>query len=250
LRDAVSVFEMTRFFHRARAAMTVQTCLSGRGKLLSSLHLPRCATDAAYRIGQRLLAMTGDFLYRNGCLFLAQKLFDARFFMLKLYLWCVHRDLFNEMLGGVHYRYGQNGKPDEAWVYHDGHLDKMMRDRNHDGAWDEWAYYEHGRIVRSEWDNNFDGKPDETCTYSNGTLVAMEKDRDFNGTPDEYCTYTNGILDQVDVRPNGALFPTQRQLYRNGIVVEVLKDPDGSGGFRESVRYDPFFNPVSTNKLE
>jgi hypothetical protein len=160
------------------------------------------------------------------------------------YQWGIRRGI------STHYHHAQNGKPDEKWVYRDGYLTEFIRDRNHDGAWDQWAYYEHGRVVRSELDNNFDGKPDETWFYSNGIVVRMEKDRDFNGTPDEFCTYKNGIIDYAEIRPNGALFPTQRQLYQNGVLVEILRNPNGSGGFKESVRYDPFLNPISTNKLE
>jgi len=96
---------------------------------------------------------------------------------------------------------------------------------------------------------NFDGKPDETWTYSNGVVVKMEKDTDFNGTPDEFCTYKHGVVQQVDIRPNGAKYATQRQLYQNGVLVEILRGGDASGNFNEVVRYDPFFNPISTNKL-
>jgi hypothetical protein len=150
----------------------------------------------------------------------------------------------------THYHYTRDGKADEAWIYRDGQLVEFERDRNLDGAWDQWTYYEHGRVVRSELDNNFDGKPDETWTYANGTLLAMEKDTDFNGTPDLFCTYEYGILQQVDCKPNGAVFATQRHLYQNGVLVEILRRGDGAGNFKEAVRYDPFFNPISTNKLQ
>jgi hypothetical protein len=150
----------------------------------------------------------------------------------------------------VDYHYARDGKPDEAWRYRNGHLVEFLRDRNLDGAWDEWSYYEHGRRVRTLVDNNFDGKPDETWTYSDGALVKMEKDTDFNGTSDMFCTYKYGVIQQVDIRPNGAIFATQRHLYQNGVLVEILRAEDGRGNFKEAVRYDPFFNPISTNKLE
>jgi hypothetical protein len=53
----------------------------------------------------------------------------------------------------------------------------------------------------------------------------------------------------MDIRPNGAKFATKRELYQNGVLVEVLENSDGKGNFKEAVRYDPFLNPVSTNKL-
>jgi hypothetical protein len=158
------------------------------------------------------------------------------------YQWC------NQLGTKTLYHYSQSGKADEGWVYHDGHLVEVMRDRNLDGAWDSWTYYEHGVVSRSEVDNNFDGKPDETWTYSNGALVSMEKDTDFNGKPDEFFTYKYGVVQQADIKPNGAKYATQRELFQNGVLVEILREGDGSGNFKEAVRYDPFFNPISTNK--
>jgi hypothetical protein len=101
--------------------------------------------------------------------------------------------------------------------------------------------------VRSEWDNNFDGKPDEFVTYSNGAPTTFEKDTDFNGVPDEFGIYKYGILQQVDFRPNGAKYSMQRWIYKNGVLTEILRGGDSNGNFKEVVRYDPFFNPISTN---
>jgi hypothetical protein len=75
----------------------------------------------------------------------------------------------------------------------------------------------------------------------------MEKDTDFNGLSDWFCTYQNEILQQVDIRPNGAKFATQRWIYQNGVLVEIWRSGDNNGNFKEVVRYDPFFNPISTN---
>jgi antitoxin component YwqK of YwqJK toxin-antitoxin module len=149
----------------------------------------------------------------------------------------------------TYYHYTAEGKADEAWVYRDGHLEEIMKDRNRDGAWDDWTYYENGKIVRLQRDNNFDGVPDETWTYSNGTVVTKEKDTDFNGLPDEFCTYKDELIQQVEIRPNGAKFATQRELYKNGVLVEILRGGDGKGNFTEEVRYDPFFEAISTNKV-
>jgi hypothetical protein len=102
--------------------------------------------------------------------------------------------------------------------------------------------------VSAKSDDNFDGKPDETWTYANGLTVAMERDTDFNGIPDEFCTYKYGVIQQMDIRPNGAKFATQRMLYQNGVLTEILRGGDAAGNFKEAVRYDPFANPISTNK--
>jgi hypothetical protein len=153
----------------------------------------------------------------------------------------------NKLGTETHYHYTKDGKRDEAWVYRYGYLAEFLKDLNLDGNWDYWAYYEHGRVVRSEFDNNFDGKPDEFWTYSNGSPVTLEKDNDFNGVPDEFCTYKNGIIQQADWRPNGSKFTTTREIFQNGVLTEILRGGDSNGNFKEVVRYDPFFNPISTN---
>jgi hypothetical protein len=160
-----------------------------------------------------------------------------------LYQWA------NQLGTKTYYYYTADGKRNEAAVYRNGHRVEFMQDRNLDGNWDYWVYYEHGHVVRTEWDNNFDGKPDEIMTFANGLPVTAEKDTDFNGIPDEFCTYQDGVLQQVDFRPNGAKFATQRWLYHNGVLVEILRGSDGEGHFKEAVRYDPFFNPISTNTV-
>jgi hypothetical protein len=58
------------------------------------------------------------------------------------------------------------------------------------------------------------------------------------------------VLQKVDIMPNGAKFATVRELFQAGVLVEVLRGGNAEGGFKESVRYDPFFNPISTNKLQ
>jgi len=178
---------------------------------------------------------------------LGQIMFSAVIGVILGVMLCLLYQRANNLGTKTYYHYTADGKRDEAWIYRDGHLVELMKDRNLDGAWDQWIYYEHGRVVRSELDNNFDGKPDEIWTYSNGFPVALEKDNDFNGIPDEFCTYKFGILQQVDMRPNGAKFATQRWIYQNGVLVEILRGGDSNGNFKEVVRYDPFFNPISTN---
>jgi hypothetical protein len=146
------------------------------------------------------------------------------------------------------YHYNRDGKADTARIYRNGQLVELMKDRNLDGSWDYWVYYEQGQAVSAKSDDNFDGKPDETWTYANGLTVAMERDTDFNGIPDEFCTYKYGVIQQMDIRPNGAKFATQRMLYQNGVLTEILRGGDAAGNFKEAVRYDPFANPISTNK--
>jgi hypothetical protein len=162
-------------------------------------------------------------------------------------LLCLLYQWVNTLGTKTHYYYTKDGLCDEAWVYRYGHLAEHLQDRNLDGVWDYWAYHEHGFVVRTELDNNFDGKPDETWTYSNGDLVSMEKDTDFNGVPDEFCTYKHHILQQADMKPNGSKFTTTREIFQNGVLTEIWRGGDSNGNFKEVVRYDPFFNPISTN---
>ena len=148
----------------------------------------------------------------------------------------------------THYHYARDGRPDEAWIYQNGHLMEYRQDRNHDGQWDHWSYYDgHGNLMRSEYDNNFDGKPDVFYTYSNRALVSVERDTDFNGTPDEFCTYKNDLLQQMDMKPNGVKYATVREVFQNGVPTEIWRGGDSNGNFKEVTRYDPFFNPISIN---
>lgn len=158
---------------------------------------------------------------------------------------CLFYQSASEFGTKTYYHY-HNGKRDEAWVYRDGHLVEFLQDRNFDGNWDHWTYYEHGRAVRSEYDNNFDGKPDVWWTFSEDGTDTLQRDTDFNGIPDVFCTYKNRILQQVDIKPNGSKFSTTRELYQNGVLTEIERGGDSNGNFKEIVRYDPFFNPIST----
>ena len=148
----------------------------------------------------------------------------------------------------TYYHYAKNGKADEAWRYKDGYLFQSQQDRNHDGEWDAWSFYDsHGEIIKTEEDDNFDGKPDLFWAYSNGELISSQADMDYNGTPDAFCTYSNHITQQLEMKPNGATFATLREIFKNGVVTEIWRGGDSNGHFQEVVRYDPFFNPISTN---
>jgi hypothetical protein len=156
----------------------------------------------------------------------------------------------------AHYHYGTDGKPDEAWIYHNGDLMEYRQDRNHDGEWDHRTYYERGRIIRSEYDNNFDGKPDIWWTFSADETDTVQMDTDFNGIPDEFDIYKNAMPQQIDIRPNGSKFTTTREIFQNGVLTEILRGGDSNGNFKEDVHYDPFFNsmpidfnPTDTNAL-
>jgi hypothetical protein len=150
-------------------------------------------------------------------------------------------------LGTKTYYHYSHGIADEEWVYRDGHLVEFLQDRNLDGKWDEWTYYEHGRPVRAEYDNNFDGKPDEWWTFSDDGNDTLQEDTDFNGIPDEFCTYKHRIIQQLEIRPNGLKYAITREIFKNGVLTEVWRGGDSNGHFKEVVRYDPFFNPISTN---
>jgi hypothetical protein len=147
----------------------------------------------------------------------------------------------------THYRYAKDGQCYEAWVYRNGHPVGFLKDRNLDGKWDVWTYYEHGEMAREEYDNNFDGKPDEIWRYSHGVLVSMEIDTDFNGTSDWFCAYQNDIVRQADIRPSGSKFTTTREFFQNGVLTEIWRGGDSNGNFKEVVKCDPFFNPISPN---
>jgi len=101
--------------------------------------------------------------------------------------------------------------------------------------------------VRSLDDNNFDGEPDEWWTYSNGTLVKMER-HGFQRHARCVLHIQIWVIQQVDYMPNGAKFATQREVFQNGVLVEILQGADGRGNFKEAVQYDPFFNPITTNR--
>jgi hypothetical protein len=160
-----------------------------------------------------------------------------------LYQWA------NNLGTKTYYHYIRDGKRGEAWIYRDGHLIELMRDRNLDGIWDQWTYYEHGRPVRSEYDNNFDGKADVFWTFSDHGTDTLQVDTDFNGIPDEFCTYKYGIIQQDDMRPNCSKFSTVREIFQNGVLTEIDRGGDSNGNFKEKVRYDPFNNPISANPI-
>jgi hypothetical protein len=158
-----------------------------------------------------------------------------------LYQWLNH-------FGTRTYYYNGHRQPEEARTYHDGRLVEYRRDRNHDGQWDQWSYYDgNGNRTRSEYDDNFDGRPDAFYFYTNDELVSSERDTDFNGISDEFCTYKYDLLQQMEIRPNGSKFATTRVVYRNDVLSEVWRGGDSNGNFNEVVRFDPFFNPISTN---
>ncbi len=160
---------------------------------------------------------------------------------------CLLYQSVNQLGTKTYYDYATDGRRDAAWVYRDGHLVELMRDRNLDGIWDQWTYYEHGRPVRSEYDNNFDGKPDEWWTFSDDGMDTLQKDTDFNGIPDEFCIYKHQLIQQMDIKPNNAKFTTTREFFQNGVLTEIDRGGDSNGNFKEIVRYDPFFNPISIN---
>jgi hypothetical protein len=162
-------------------------------------------------------------------------------------LLCLFYQWAKELGTKTYFDYAADGRCSAAWVYRDGYLLEHLEDRNLDGAWDHWIYYKRGSLLRSELDNNFDGKPDEWWTYSDDGTDTLQKDTDFNGIPDEFITYKHQITQQVDIKPNGSKFTTTREIYQNGVLTEIWRGGDSNGNFKEVVRYDPFFNPISIN---
>jgi len=155
---------------------------------------------------------------------------------------------WTEKLGiKTYYHHTEDGNVDEAWIYRDGHLVEFRQDRNLDGKWDHRVYYENGRAVRAEYDNNFDGRPDEWWTSSDDGTDTMQRDTDFNGIPDEFCTYKHQVIQQLDIKPDGSKFVTLREGFQNGVLTEIWRGGDSNGNFKEVVRYDPFFSPISAN---
>jgi hypothetical protein len=151
-------------------------------------------------------------------------------------------------LGTKTYFHHVHAKVDKEWIYRNGYLAEFSEDRNLDGKFDHWDYYdEGGKINRQEYDNNFDGKADEFWTFSDDGTDTVQNDTDFNAIPDVFSIYKHEIIQQVDFRPNGSKFTTTREIFQNGVLTEIWRGGDSDGHFKEMVRYDPFFNPISTN---
>lgn len=151
-------------------------------------------------------------------------------------------------LGTKTYFHRVHGKVDKEWIYRNGYLAEFSEDRNLDGKFDRWVHYdESGKINKQEYDNNFDGKSDEFWTFSDDGTDTVQSDADFNAIPDVFSIYKHEIIQQVDFRPNGAKFTTTREIYQNGVLTEIWRGGDSDGHFKEVVRYDSFFNPISTN---
>jgi hypothetical protein len=141
-----------------------------------------------------------------------------------------------------------HGKINKKWIYRNGYVAEFSEDRNLDGVMDYWVHHDaYGRESSAEYDNNFDGKADEWWTFSVDGTDTLQKDNDFNGIPDEFCVYKNRIIQQMDMKPNGSKFTTTREIFQNGVLTEILRDGNSNGNFKEIVKYDPFFNPISTN---
>ena len=163
-------------------------------------------------------------------------------------LLCLFYQWASELGTKTYYHY-RHGIADEEWIYRNGHLVEFLQDRNLDGKRDHWAHYEHGRIVRAEYDNNFDGNPDEWWTFSDDGDDTLQKDDDFDGIPDEFCIYKNRIIQRLDIRPNGSKYAITREVFQNGVLTKIERGGDSHGNFKEIVRYDPFFNPISAEPI-
>ena len=151
-------------------------------------------------------------------------------------------------LGAKTYYHHAHGKIDKEWIYRNGYLAEFSEDRNLDGKFDHWVHYdEAGKINKVEYDNNFDGKADEFWTFSEGLGIRFKATRISMEFPNVFSIYKHEIIQQADFKPNGAKFTTTREIYQNGVLTEIWRGGDSDGHFKEVVRYDPFFDPISTN---
>ena len=149
------------------------------------------------------------------------------------------------------YDFDRDGVLDEESVWRNGELVELRRDLNGDGRIDCRTYYVKGVPTREEADDNFDGRTDVwyTCD-ARGLYSSVRFDTDFNGVADVVSTFKNGIVTQTDWQPNGTNVITLRQLFEHGVLKEELRDEDWDGKFDVSIKYDPFANPVQTNRLK
>ena len=147
------------------------------------------------------------------------------------------------------YHHTANGQTDEMWIYKDGQIAEYRQDRNLDGKWDHRVYYEHGRAVRSQNNNDFGSKPNQWWTFSDDGTDTLQSDTDYNGVPDEFCIFKNQITQELEIRPNGSKFAITKERFSNGVLTEIWRGGDSNGKFKEVIKYDPFFNPISTNSF-
>lgn len=158
-----------------------------------------------------------------------------------------------DKLGTKNYRrdWNSDGKPDETWVYLNGHASESLVDRNFDGVLDSWSYYDsEGKQTLVRADENFDTVPDATWYYTNGLLVSSSLDTDFNGVPDVTYFFKHDLPQRTDWQPNGTNIISLRQFFRHGVLVEEQRDTDFDGAFDVVVLYDPFQNPIRTNAFK
>jgi hypothetical protein len=143
-----------------------------------------------------------------------------------------------------------DGQPDDITHYQHGYAVWRRMDQNFDRKVDYWEYYDKwGGIERCEMDNNFDGKIDGWGTYHLSRLASMKFDTDHNGQVDCTELYNNGLIASRDWSPNGTNIVAVREVYVYGVLSEELRDLDSDGNFDISVRFNPFYQPLSTNYL-
>ena len=149
------------------------------------------------------------------------------------------------------YDYDRDGVADAEYVWRNGEPVEFRGDRNGDGRIDCRTYYVNGVPTREEVDDNFDGRTDVwyTCD-ARGLYSRVRFDSDFNGVADAVSTFKNGIVTQTDWQPNGTNVITLRQVFEHGVLKEELRDEDWDGTFDVSIKYDPFANPIQTNRLK
>lgn len=143
----------------------------------------------------------------------------------------------------------RDGKVDAITYYRNGVARQFDRDRNGDGNMDETTYFDDGIPTRGSQDDNFDGSDDCWATYTNGSVLRVAWDLDFDGKPDAFSSYRHDVISQTDYRPASTNDFLLRQVYQHGVLREELWDSDRDGFLDVQVLFDPFHQPVRTNRI-
>lgn len=126
----------------------------------------------------------------------------------------------------------KDGKPDEWKYYQANQLDRVERDRDHNGIREIKIWMKEGKPERSEVDRNGDGTPDLVRFLQEGKPVREHADLNFDGKLDAWSYYREGgvkdfmILDKNhDGRPDAWFYYGQGGLRVAGGKVD--EDFDG-----------------------
>lgn len=148
-------------------------------------------------------------------------------------------------------------------------------DHDGDGRLDEtWTFSPNGLIIRTEVDRNFDGKIDYIVDYdSSGQARSCQSDEDFNGNFETVTSYERGNCKSCEVDADGDGFAERRCHFNDGVLKNIdIYDPksrkirriehfhlsamtqadfdsDQDGRLDTRLRYTPFGDVASTEKI-